>query len=273
MHMYLRKTFIAGAMLGAVGLSAPGQSRADIVQLGFILDDSGSISSSEWNVIRTGLATAIQNLVPIGGLNTYEISVVKFSTDATVVVNSVLIDSIATRNAVATTVGTMTQAAGWTNYAAGFNLMLDTITGSINYDPLGKQYINFATDGVPNRCGGAGTPVTTASLSVAQDCAVVARDAMIAAGIDNISIEGIGVSSSAATFLQSQICYPGPCDTTAPYNFPNQGFYIGVANAEGYADAIGNKIAIVTEQIPEPASLAILGIGLLGIGAARRLRR
>lgn len=97
---------------------------------------------------------------------------------------------------------------------------------------------------------------------------------MIAAGIDNISIEGIGVSSANATFLQDKICHPGPCDTTAPYNFPSQGFYIGVANAQGYADAIGNKIAIVTgQQIPEPASLAILGIGLLGVGAARRLRR
>jgi hypothetical protein len=96
---------------------------------------------------------------------------------------------------------------------------------------------------------------------------------MVAAGIDNISIEGIGVTAANATFLQDELCFPGPCDATAPYNFPSQGFYIGVANAEGYANAIGNKIAIVTEQIPEPASLAILGMGLLGIGAARRLRR
>lgn len=164
-----RTALLAAVVMGVASVAAPSQARADIIQLGFILDDSGSITTGEWSTIRNGLASAIQNVVPVGGLNTYEISVVKFSNNATVVVDAVLIDSIATRNAVATTAGAMSQSAGFTNYAAGFNVMLDTITGSANYQPSVIQYINFATDGVPNRCGGAGAPVTTANLAVAQD--------------------------------------------------------------------------------------------------------
>lgn len=235
----------------ALGSLAAAPASAGVIQLGFILDRSGSIGAANWTTIVNGLSNAVNTLVPTD--STYEISVVTFSTAATIDVNKVLVNNAATRASVAGTIAAIPFTGGSTNFAAAFTSMTTALGGSTQ--SIDFSYVNFATDGVEDNVAAG----------------VAARNALIAAGIDNISIEGIGAGIDVAG-LQGSYCYPQVCDTTSPYNFPTQGFYIGVANAAGYAAAIGNKIQIVTGQVPEPATLALTGLALALVGFSRRRR-
>lgn len=253
--MNIRKV-VLGAVLAAIVAMVPAKASAATIQLGFILDSSGSIGSGNWNTIRTGLATAINTYIPVGGDDVYELTVISFSSNAVVVVSPTLVTDATVRANVATAVQNAAFLGSTTDYADAFAAMQTQLSGTIANAAF--SYVNFATDGVPDS-DAAGR---------------AARNSLIGIGIDNLSIEGIGTGVDAAE-LQNFYCYPGPCDTTAPYNFPAQGFYIGVANAQGYADAIGNKIQVVTQNpvVPEPGTWTLMCLGLAGVVAARRRAR
>ncbi len=248
-----------GAISACVVAMAPVASHAATIQLGFILDRSGSIGSGNWTTIVNGLSTAI-GLIPVGGADTYEVSVVSFGSTATINANSVVLNNAADRTALAATVAGIGFTGGSTNFAAAFSFMqtaLTDVVGTAGFIQAGAgttSYVNFATDGVPDN-------------NVTGEAAA---NALTAAGVDNISIEGIGSGVNAAN-LQTNYCYPQPCTAApTPFNFPTQGFYIGVADANAYAAAIGNKILIVTNQTPEPGTIALVGLALVGVGMARR---
>jgi uncharacterized protein YegL len=251
---FLRKmTATAAAAVVGFGISTSA-AMAGVIPLGFIIDDSGSIGSGAYATIKQGLHDAIDTLIPTN--STYELTVISFASGTQTLVNRVLIDSVATRAAAADAVLADGFTSGTTNMTGAFNAMNSVLTGtSLEID---ASYVNLATDGVANN----------------ETNAIAARNNLIGtgvgqAGVDNISIEAIG-GGVDVTFLQNDICYPGLCTVLPVVNFPSQGFYIAVPDADGYADAIGNKIQIVTNQLPEPGTMAMFGLGVLGMGFARR---
>lgn len=259
MGLFSKLSTTVAASVVALGLAftAPA-ANAGVIQLGFIMDSSGSIGASNWNIIKGALANAVNTLVPTNG--GYEISVVNFSDTTTTVVNHVLIDSVAARTSVANAIAAMSFIGSSTNMAAAFDAMTFALTSSTQ-GMIDASYVNLATDGVPFV---SGQPAATSLTNT-----IAARDFAIVAGVDNISIEAIGGGVDPA-FLQNSICYPGPCTVAPAYAFPGNGFYIPVANAAAYASAIDNKIQVVTQQVPEPGMALIVALGVVGIAAARR---
>jgi hypothetical protein len=242
------------AAAAALVVLSPIRANADMIQLGFILDGSGSLGSANWNTIRTGLSAAINTLIPISGPDQYEISVVRFgsSADTDAPIQRFLVTDAASRTNLANQIAALGYLnSGATNFAAAFNAMTAVLAPTIG--TAAASYVNFSTDGQQNQ-GGTGE----AEFS-----------AMLASGVDNVSVEGIG-SGVDATDLQNNFCSPAPCDTTAPYNFPSQGFYIGVTNVSDYGNAIALKIRTVVQPTPEPGTLALFGLSMLGLGLMRR---
>jgi len=271
----MKKILLAGALAATTMLGATTAS-AGIIQLGFILDRSGSVPEPDWGVITTGLADAMDN-IPLPGDDTYEVSVVTFASSATIAIANRALTTVAEVDALKADILALDTAAddtsGLTDYQAAFTAMQDALN---NTTGVSFSYVNFATDGVPTDSSGPGSDNADG---------IAARNALIADVNSNnigssgpkinISIEGIDISASAASNLQDNYCYPGPCDTSVPYNFPTQGFYIGVDTAAQYAAAIDNKVLVVTGQapVPAPAPIALLGIGLVGGLLARRRKR
>jgi len=194
---------IAPVVALGIAVSAPA-ANAGVIQLGFILDRSGSIGSSNWTTIVNGLSSAINTIVPTD--SSYEVSVVSFGSTAAIDVNHILIDSVASRTAVANAISSIGFTGAGTNMTAASNTMATALTGSTLM--IDNTYVNLATDGVPNN----------------QNLAVAARNALLSgASVDNLSIEAIG-SGVNASFLQNSICFPGPCTIAPTFSFPGNGF-------------------------------------------------
>jgi uncharacterized protein YegL len=201
-------------------------------QMVLLIDGSRSIVGSDFTIMKSGIAAAVADPDCLPHDGSVELSVVQFSDVAALEVGPTVIDSTATATTFAAAVAGITQMASSTNYQAGFDLARTTITSSPNFATASHQAINMSTDGQPNQP--QGDP---------QGAAVTARNAAISAGVDEIDVEAINMTSPATEWIRTNIVYPGPGYIAPPFTGP--GWVITIPDFQTYASSLCKKFQVV----------------------------
>lgn len=229
----LRSKLLAAAALALPMMAvSAGSAQANIVAL--VIDVSGSMGTSGFQLQRDGYVQALTNLLNTGGENT--IGVWTFSDNVTQVYALQTIDSVAKKNALIAAIQGMSYPAGGTAIGAGVDAARIAISGFAGSNCVanpGKCLIDVSTDG-DNNVGGAPGPASTAANTA------------------GIRVNCLGVGGSA--------------DCT----WNGTGLDFTASNFQAFAAAITAKLSVELTKTPEPLTMSLFGAGLIGAAALRR---
>lgn len=244
------KRLVAGASLVAliltIGMFSTAQTQVKL-QLGLLVDGSGSISAADFELVRSALIRALSDSTLIPQTGVVEITIVQFSDERARVEVSPTVLTAGSVGGITSKLQSMTQGKGGTPLWLGIDAITNAMVGSANFTIAERQTINVATDGQPQ--------VPVSSISVAQGITLSnqARDRAIGKGIDEIDAEGVGQAITDTGFRNFllQLVWPQPgrlVDSGMDGTNFDPGFVNLVASFQDFEEALRAKVAAIVSS-------------------------
>ena len=221
-------SYLESGELASLTISVIVTITTEPTQLAIILDGSSSIRSSDWKLMRTGLANAIKDpdIFPHDG--TIELTVIQFGRKDlwTEYARKELGPIIVTENnylTIGNTIAKISQLGGYTPMGCGIYLSADTLYKSKFFDPSKRQVICMVTDGQPNcSCNPKTYTGKFVNCTVGRITAEQGRNYLIdilnlTSNQDQFSVAAVGQDTNTP-WLKNKIVWPEPGNYAPPYN-------------------------------------------------------
>lgn len=234
----------------------------EFMQLAMVLDGSGSISSSDWLLMKTGLANSIEDedIFPHDG--TIELTVIQFGVnynECKVEIPPTIVNS-SNFQAIADYIGNLIQGDGGTPMAAGIYLTADIMKDSSNYDYVDRQVITLVTDGEPTYWSnfdeyighGDGWYVDEEDIQTTETARNYSIDHLLMTDEkDEFNSLAVG-SGPDVTWLNSSIIWPEPgyiWDITSTDSPPGPGWVATIDTFSDFEYAINEMFKLLFSSI------------------------